>query len=100
VEFLVRFTWTVPPALPEADWAEIRAAERARGRELMTGGVMRRLWRLPGQRSVLGLFEVSDGTELDRVLTAFPMHPYTEVQIEALGKHPLETALESDASRA
>jgi muconolactone D-isomerase len=100
VEFLVRFTWTVPPGMPDAQWSEIRTAERARGRELMTGGTMKRLWRLPGKRSVVGLFEVADATKLDQVLLGFPMHPYCEVEVEALGKHPLEIALESDASAA
>ena len=90
MEFLVRFTWTVPAAMPGEEWAEIRKAERARGGELMAAGVMKRLWRLPGRRTVIGLFEVADGTELDQVLTDFPMHPYTEVKVEALGLHPLE----------
>jgi muconolactone D-isomerase len=98
VEFMVRFTWTVPPGMPDEQWAEIRKAERARGGELMAKRVMKRLWRLPGKRSVLGLFEAADATELDNLLAAFPMHPYTDVEVEALGVHPLEARLDSDAS--
>jgi muconolactone D-isomerase len=98
MEFLVRFTWTVPATLPDAQWAEIRKAERMRGGELMATGVMKRLWRLPGKRGALGLFEVADATELDLVLTGFPMHPYTEVEVEALGAHPLEASRRSDVS--
>jgi muconolactone D-isomerase len=93
VEFLVRFTWTVPQGMPEQQWGEIRSSERSRGRDLMMSGVMTRLWRMPGQRSVLGLFETADATELDKVLTSFPMHPYVEIEVEALGSHPLDAEL-------
>lgn len=92
MEFLVRFRWTVPPGMPDEEWQGIRRAERAHGREMMDGGKMLRLWRLPCQRGALGLFRVSDATELDEILLSYPMNPYLDISVEALATHPLEAA--------
>lgn len=92
MEFLVQFKWTVPAGMPDEQWQAIRAAERAHGGEMMDAGKMLRIWRLPGQRSVIALYDVADTSELDRLLMSLPMNPYFEVQIQPLAAHPLEQA--------
>ena len=53
----------LPADLPE----ELTRREAERARELAGAGVLKRLWRVPGRRANVGLWDAADATELDAV---------------------------------
>jgi muconolactone D-isomerase len=89
VEFLVEITIELP-ALDDAATAELLSREALRGRELIDAGKLRRIWRLPGQRANISLYEVRDATELHELLGSLPLWPYLKCTVRALAMHPLE----------
>lgn len=89
-EFLVRLTNRMPTDLSAADRDELMRAERARAMELRAQGSLVRLWRVPGTRSAIGLFEAEDATDLHDVLSSLPTFAWQEIAVEALATHPQE----------
>jgi muconolactone D-isomerase len=92
MEFLVRTDLEVPPDMEPALLTDLRRQERAQAMNLRAQGVLKRLWRLPGRRGTLGLYEVSDATHLHAVLSALPLWAWMDVTIEALATHPQEAS--------
>jgi muconolactone D-isomerase len=90
MEFLVRAENRLPLDTPEEERDRLRKAERARAQELRDAGVLKRLWRVPGSTSWLGLFEAPDATELHDALVSLPLFPWLAVSVEALATHPQE----------
>jgi muconolactone delta-isomerase len=74
--------------------AEILAAEQVRGRELIAGGVLKRIWRIPGRFSNYSLYDVQNATVLHDLLSSLPLWPWTNMQVEPLAIHPLEAPVE------
>lgn len=91
-EYLVRMTWEEPDidALARAD---LLRQERDRALELVDAGLIKRMWRVPGQRANLGLWSSADPTDLHEALISFPYSPYFSADVEALAEHPLEQYL-------
>jgi len=73
-----------------AELDRLRQLERARAAELRGAGVLRRLWRVPGTRAVVGLWEAPDATALHEALASLPMFPWFSASVEALATHPQE----------
>jgi muconolactone D-isomerase len=90
VEFLVRIDVDFPPTLSDEERAEVTAAERARGRELVAAGNIVRIWRLPGGLRNVGVWSAADATELHELLTSLPTRAWFRTSVEALAVHPLE----------
>lgn len=90
MEFLVRFETALPDSLSEEEVAALKQAERQRATELRTAGLLKRLWRIPGRRGVVGLWEAADATALHDALASLPQFPWMDVQVEALATHPQE----------
>jgi muconolactone delta-isomerase len=90
MEFLVRAATHLPPTLSPDEVAALRADERALAMQLRADGILKRLWRLPGQQGTLGLYETKDATHLHAVLSSLPLFPYLTVEVEALATHPQE----------
>ncbi|MEX0429252.1 muconolactone Delta-isomerase [Nocardioides sp. DS6] len=90
MEFLVRFDTALPETMTDERRAELKSAERARAMELREAGVLKRLWRVPGRRAVVGLWEAPDATALHDALTSLPQFPWMDVTVEALATHPQE----------
>lgn len=90
MEFLVRIEVALPPETPAARRAELEAAERERGSELLAAGKLVRIWRLPGRRANLSLYRAADATELHEALTSLPLWPWMTISVEPLAVHPLE----------
>jgi muconolactone D-isomerase len=90
MEFLVtlRQDWSALRERP--DLAELIAAERRVGRELMAEGVLRRIWRLPGQRANIGLWQAQDPTELTAKLDRLPLRRWLDAEVVPLAVHELE----------
>ncbi|WP_214106816.1 muconolactone Delta-isomerase family protein [Acrocarpospora catenulata] len=66
----------------------LRAEEAVRARALAESGVLRRLWRIPGQWANWGLWMAYDEAELQAVLDSLPLRPYMHIDINALDSHP------------
>ena len=86
MEFLVR----TENHTPDEHRQRLVGAERARADELRAAGVLKRLWRIPGRRGTIGLYEAPDATALHDALASLPMWPWMEITVEALATHPQE----------
>lgn len=87
MEFLVSIKIT-PPEGEGENTAKLYAAEGIRAKELADQGIIRRLWRVPGQRANWGLWEAEDATALHQAISSLPLFPYMEVAVHPLAKHP------------
>lgn len=90
MEFLVQIQVTLPPELSSTVRQDLMERERARGRELQSEGVIRRIWRIPGRTANVGIWEAADPTALHQALTSLPMFPYIDARVTALATHDLE----------
>ena len=55
MDFLVRVDVRRAYTLPDDERSTLIERERARGRELLSQGVIQQLWRLPGTRTNIGI---------------------------------------------
>ncbi|MCU1415444.1 MAG: Muconolactone Delta-isomerase [Microbacteriaceae bacterium] len=90
MEFLVRFETSQPATMSVDERERLRLIERERAMELRAAGILIKLWRLPGRRGGIGLWEAPDATALHDALASLPMFPWTENTVEALATHPQE----------
>ena len=90
MEFLVRFESQPPADLSAEEREEVRVRERTRAGELREAGLLKRLWRVPGTRGVVGLWEAEDATELHDALASLPTFPWFSATVEPLATHPQE----------
>jgi muconolactone D-isomerase len=90
-EFLVRQSNRLP-ATPEGKELRqrLQPLERQRAQELRDAGILVRLWRVPGTRDSIGLYQAADATALHEALASLPMFPWMEISVEALATHPPE----------
>jgi muconolactone D-isomerase len=84
MDFLVRVDFARAYELPEDERAAPIERERFRGRELLSQGVIRQLWRLPGTRTNIGIWSAADADALEEALASLPIRPYTEIEVTAL----------------
>ena len=90
MEFLVRFEVNAPESMAPKERERLRSLERARAAEFREQGVLKRLWRVPGRRAVIGLWDAADATALHEALASLPMFPWMDVTLEPLAMHPQE----------
>jgi muconolactone D-isomerase len=88
-EFLVEIEIELPPSMPAEERSAILSAEAARGRELRDAGSIVRIWRIPGRRANVGLWEAADASELHELLISLPLFPWMNVQVRPLAEHHL-----------
>jgi muconolactone D-isomerase len=89
MEFLIRLETTLPPDLPEHARAELLEREATRGRELVTDGVIRSIWRIPGRLANVAIWSAPDTDRLHELLTGLPLWRWMHVEVTALASHPL-----------
>ena len=92
MEFLVTIDVETPVDLDPQHLARLQQAESVRADELVRQGVLRRIWRIPGRRSNISLYEAPDATALHDALSSLPLFPYLQIQVQALARHPVELA--------
>ena len=69
---------------------QLRIEERRRAQELRDAGILIRLWRVPGTRDAIGLYEADDATVLHDALASLPLFPWLEINVQPLATHPQE----------
>ncbi|MGC0239504.1 muconolactone Delta-isomerase [Arthrobacter sp. SD76] len=90
-EFLVFIEVRRPANTPDAEWASLLEREAARGREYRISGIISRIWRVPGTRQNIGIWEAADATELHARISALPMFDHMSIEVRPLALHYLET---------
>ena len=96
MDFLVRMDTSAVYQLPDRERKELVERESMRGRELHADGILRKVWRLPGQKANVGIWSARDADELAQALQSLPIWPLITVEVTPLATHPLfaERALE------
>jgi muconolactone D-isomerase len=89
MEFLVEITVELPPHLTTEQREHLIAEERSRGKALATQGILRAIWRVPGQFANRAIWSAPDATELHKAITSLPLWPYAKVNVTALARHDL-----------
>lgn len=88
MEFLVEISNGWPADGDPARAKELAAAESKRAAELAKDGVLRKLWRIPGTRQNVGLWEAADATALHQALSSLPFFPWLTITVRPLAAHP------------
>jgi muconolactone delta-isomerase len=94
-EFLTTLVVEFPPQTPAEQVTAVYEAEGARSHELGDLGFMLRLWRLPGERRALVLWQAHDRAQLEEMLQSLPLAPWISVETVPLTAHPSDPALQS-----
>ncbi len=90
MEFLARAEQNIPPDIDPDRLAAIKGAEKVRAQELIDAGKMRRIWRLPGRRAVMVLYDVDSVDELHEIISSLPLFPWLDMTITPLSNHALD----------
>lgn len=83
-EFLVNMEFTFPPGMKRPDLQRHYRKEARRAAELADAGLFLRVWRIPGRRAHVSLWQAKDATELHEALTSWPMFDYMSLTVTAL----------------
>ena len=94
MEFLVSIEVRTPVDMDPARLTELQAAEAVRARELVEQGALKRIWRIPGRRANVSLYEAPDASTLHAAISSLPLFPYLDVQVQPLAIHPVEARAE------
>jgi muconolactone delta-isomerase len=87
-EFLTTFTISIPDGTPGPAVADTEAREAARAKELAAQGHLERLWVLPGQGRVLGLWQAQDAAQMETIVNSLPLDAWMTAHITPLTSHP------------
>jgi muconolactone D-isomerase len=90
MEFLVQITVAFPPDMSADELADLMAREVARGQELKEAGTIVRIWRVPGRRENVGIWQAETPDELHEAITSLPVFPWLDARVTALATHHLE----------
>ena len=68
--------------------------EWRRGSELRDGGMIIRIWRIPGQLANVGIWQATDANELHAAISSLPLFPWMKTRVTPLATHRLEQELD------
>jgi muconolactone D-isomerase len=89
MEFLVEIEVQFPSHFSDEQRLGLIALERARGEELCSEGILRAIWRVPGQLANYAVWSAPNATEVHQAITSLPLWPYAKVRVTALAAHDL-----------
>jgi muconolactone D-isomerase len=92
VEFLVQGDVRLPADLEPERLRVLLEAELERGTALAEAGLLRAIWRVPGQLANRAIWSAEDATALHEALVSLPLWPYMQVEVTPLARHPLADA--------
>jgi muconolactone D-isomerase len=90
MEFLVRIRVKPLRGLSTEMREELTRAETARGKQLRANGTISRIWRVPGRRENVGVWNAEDASKLHAAIASLPMYDYFDATVTALAEHPVE----------
>jgi muconolactone D-isomerase len=90
VEFLVQIQVNFPPEMPRGELEDVLRREGERGRELKDAGTIVRIWRIPGRRANVAIWQAETPDELHQAIMSLPAFPWLDVRVTALATHYLE----------
>lgn len=90
MEFLVHVEVQRPATATDEEADALSAKEKLRAVELIGQGLLKRVWRVPGQWSHWGLWEAADPTELHAALSSLPLWKWMRIEVHALARHALD----------
>jgi muconolactone D-isomerase len=93
--FHVIMTVRVPHDVDPERIKRLGALEHERAAELQRQRKWLHLWRIVGKFANISIFDVESPGELHEILDSLPLHPFMEVEVTALCRHP--GALDSSA---
>jgi muconolactone D-isomerase len=88
MDFLVEFDVEVPAGTSEIEVEDRERAELVAATKLADDGHLLRVWKRPGETTVLGLYRADSETELDGLLRALPLYEWMTVTVTGLERHP------------
>lgn len=86
--FQVEMDVNIPLGFDTEEATRLKAAEKARFRELQAAGTWRHIWRVVGQYANVSIFDVNTNAELHDVLMSLPLYPFMTMRVIALCRHP------------
>ncbi len=92
MEFLVAIEVVFPHHFTDDQKEHLIAEERLRGKALAAEGILRAIWRVPGQLANRAIWSADDPTQLHRAITSLPLWPYADVAVTALAQHDIGPA--------
>jgi muconolactone delta-isomerase len=97
-EYLTTLTETIPDGTPDQQVADARADEAGRAKALGAQGHLERLWALPGQGQVLGLWQAGDAAGMQTILASLPLYAWLKIDTTPLTQHPSDPGRRSERS--
>jgi muconolactone D-isomerase len=67
---------------------QLGVEEHERAADLQRQGKWLHLWRVAGKWANVSIFKVESPAELHEILESLPLHPYMDVDVTALCRHP------------
>lgn len=98
MEYLVCIDVRLPPDFDEERRKDLVCAEAQRAKELAARDVIRRLWRVPGRWSNVGIWNAGDATALHDAIASLPLFPWLEVSVTPLARHPSDPKSQDESS--
>jgi muconolactone D-isomerase len=92
LEFLVQIQVNFPPDMPADQLADVLERESVRGKELKAAGTIVRIWRIPGRRANVGVWQGADADAIHEAITSLPAFPWIDARVTPLATHHLEAA--------
>ena len=86
--FHVAITVRIPHDVNPEKIKQLGDQEHERAADLQRQGKWLHLWRVVGKFANISIFEVESPAELHEILESLPLHPYMEVEVTALCRHP------------
>lgn len=93
--FMVNIVVNLPGDYPKEKLDQIVKAETARGIQCIKEGKLKRIFRQVGQRANFSIWEANSLEELHATLLSLPMHPFMDVSVHPIIKHPTTQEWES-----
>jgi muconolactone D-isomerase len=90
VEFLVQIRVNFPPDMPPEQLADLMDRETRRGMQLKAAGTIVRIWRIPGRRENVGIWQGADADSIHEAILSLPVFPWIGARVTALATHHLE----------
>jgi muconolactone D-isomerase len=96
MQFLLHMVVTWPPDGDPDELERRIAGEHERSKELAAAGILKQIWRIPGQWANWSIWEGPDATAIHEAVTSLPMWPYLDVEVHPLAHHPNDPSAAAD----